>query len=70
MLGRPERGWADRRGLTDSIETILEGNAGPTWVAYTREFHGDPGGRLLAELEKRSAVLELSAAGIDLYRLP
>jgi Dolichyl-phosphate-mannose-protein mannosyltransferase len=42
----------------------------PFWLAYTREFHGDPQGRLLEALRQRYTVtLRASFPGIRLYRL-
>jgi hypothetical protein len=42
----------------------------PFWLAYTREFHGDPRGHLLARLRQRySVTLQTSFPGVRLYRL-
>ncbi|HYO24440.1 MAG TPA: glycosyltransferase family 39 protein [Lacipirellulaceae bacterium] len=41
----------------------------PVWLAYTREFHGDPDGVLLAELTQTfQLTVEREFAGIRLYR--
>ena len=52
-----------------SVERQAPSDA-PFWLAYTREFHGDPQGRLLEALRQRySVTLQATFAGVRLYRL-
>jgi hypothetical protein len=53
-----------------SITELTDGRAtGPTWIVYTRPFHGDPSGQIRAQLDSSSAIhLAAKFAGLDLYR--
>lgn len=61
---------AQGRELEDALRYVdsTAGKAGRFWLVYTREFHGDPQGRLLQALSSRRAVrLRARFAGIVLY---
>ena len=52
-----------------SVERQAPSDA-PFWLAYTREFHGDPQGRLLEALRQRYTVtLQATFPGVRLYRV-
>lgn len=52
----------------DAIESGV-GGGDPYWLAYTRAFHGDPEGAILALLERRHGLQRMARfAGIEIYR--
>ena len=60
----------DGAGLDQLLEIIdTSSNDDGYWVAYTREFHGDPGGILAQTLQERGAIVHSRHAGIVLYEV-
>ncbi len=62
----------DGAGLAAALRTISEhvDHEGPFWFAYSRSFHGDPGGFLLNELSTRTRMDHVASfAGFDLYHI-
>jgi hypothetical protein len=62
---------ADEGDVAEAVASVRR-HAAPNaafWLAYTREFHGDPQGKVLAELQEAFPLeLEAEFAGIRLYR--
>jgi uncharacterized membrane protein len=61
----------DGNGLQSALVEVSNWTAAgqPFWLAYSRPFHGDPGGILIQELERRAeAARAASFAGFELYR--
>lgn len=56
-------------GLEQTLK-LLEVNAAPLWLVYTRPFHGDPGGKFKAALFENGLVQkQVRFTGIELYQI-